>query len=116
MIERGSGPNIAATEAGASDSRLHPRTLPLGPADAAERVVRAIVRLPRWRVTGHVGTVVSATRTSRLFRFVDDVVVLAEPAGNGSMLRARSASRIGRRDFGQNRRNLAELWRALDRE
>ena len=29
-------------------------------------------------------------------------------------MHARSASRLGRSDFGQNRRNLAELWTALD--
>ena len=113
LIERGSGLNVAATATGARDPRLRPRPLPHRPEVAADAVARAIETIPRWRLTGRTGLVVSATRTTRLFRFVDDVIVLVEPADAGSVLRARSASRIGRRDFGQNRRNLAELWRAL---
>ncbi len=42
-------------------------------------------------------------------RFRPRVLPLAvEPA-----ISARSGARIGRGDLGQNRRNLAELWRAL---
>ena len=80
---------------------------------AADAVVNAIRTLPRWRVTERAGSVIRATRTTRLFRFVDDIVVLLEPAAGGTRVLARSASRVGRRDFGQNRRNLAELWHAL---
>jgi uncharacterized protein (DUF1499 family) len=56
---------------------------------------------------------VQATRTTRIFRFVDDISVLLEPAVGGTAVAARSGSRIGRGDLGQNRRNLAELWEAL---
>ena len=116
LIERGSGSNVAATASGAHDARLHSRRLPLPPEAAAGAVARAVEALPRWRLTAHRGTVLHATRTTRLFRFVDDIVVLVELAEGGSLVRARSASRVGRRDFGQNRRNLAELWRALATE
>ena len=114
LIERGSGPNVAATATGTADRRLHPRRLPLGPEQAAAAVARAVERLPRWRLTARRGEVISATRTTRLFRFVDDIVVLIEPVEDGTLVRARSASRVGRGDLGQNRRNLAELWRALE--
>jgi len=76
-------------------------------------VLRAVAMLPRWRVTGRGGAVIRATRTTRVFRFVDDVLLLLEPAAGGTLVHARSASRVGRGDLGQNRRNLAELWRAL---
>ena len=36
------------------------------------------------------------------------------PNGDGCRLHARSQSRVGRGDFGQNRRNLRELFAALD--
>jgi uncharacterized protein (DUF1499 family) len=85
----------------------------LAPEQAAEAVAHAIATLPRWQVAGRQGPVIRATRTTRLFRFVDDVLLLLEPAGGGTRIQARSASRVGRGDLGQNRRNLAELWRAL---
>jgi uncharacterized protein (DUF1499 family) len=116
LIERGSGPNVAATDESARDPRLHPRLLPLPLEPAAEALARAVAALPRWRVVARQGPVISATRTTRLFRFVDDVLVLLEPADGGTQVRARSASRVGRGDLGQNRRNLAELWRALGAE
>ena len=75
--------------------------------------MRAIGGLRRWQVTGREDAVVRATRTTRLFRFVDDVLLLLEPAHGGTRVSARSASRVGRGDLGQNRRNLAELWRVL---
>ncbi len=113
LITRGSGRNYAATSPAADDPRLRPRVLPLAPAPAAERVIRALAGLRGWHVVGRRDGVIQATRTTRLFRFVDDVVILLEPAAGGTAVSARSASRVGRGDLGQNRRNLAELWRAL---
>jgi uncharacterized protein (DUF1499 family) len=76
-------------------------------------VIRAVTAIRGWRVVGQAAGVVQATRTTRLFRFVDDISILLEPASGGTAVSARSGSRVGRGDFGQNRRNLAELWQAL---
>lgn len=113
LLARGSGRNFAATSPAAEDARLRPRVLPLPVAPAADRVAGAIAGLRGWRVIGRRDGVVQATRTTRIFHFVDDVSILLEPAAGGTAVSARSASRIGRGDFGQNRRNLAELWQAL---
>ena len=113
LIARGSGRNWAATALDASDPRLRPRRLPMPLPEAAAAVERTVAGLRGWRVTGRDGPVIRATRTTRLFRFVDDVLLLLEPDAGGTRLEARSASRVGRGDLGQNRRNLAELWRAL---
>ena len=113
LIARGSGRNFAATDPAATDPRLHPRTLPLAAEEAASAIARGIAALPRWRIVERRGPVITATRTTRLFRFVDDVLLLLEPVEGGTLVRVRSASRVGRGDLGQNRRNLAELWRAL---
>jgi uncharacterized protein (DUF1499 family) len=114
LLARGSGRNFAATSPAADDPRLRPHMLPLGPEPAGERVARAVAGIRGWRVLGRGDGVIQATRTTRLFRFVDDVSILLEPAAGGTAVSARSGSRIGRGDLGQNRRNLAELWRALD--
>ncbi len=113
LLARGSGSNFAATSPAASDPRLRPRLLPLAPEAAGEQVTRAIAGIRGWRVLGRRDGVVQATRTTRVFHFVDDISILLEAAAGGTAVSARSASRVGRGDLGQNRRNLAELWQAL---
>ncbi|TCJ18462.1 DUF1499 domain-containing protein [Rubrobacter taiwanensis] len=80
---------------------------------AAEKAVR---ELPRWslQVSGAGG--IRATRRTRVFRFVDEVRIRVEEHPAGSYLTAGSESRVGFWDLGQNRRNLRELLRRLDRE
>lgn len=100
----GAGSNIAVA--------THDVPVPL--ASAPGLVVEAALGLPRWRHEGTRGAVIWLTRRTRLFRFVDDVHVLAEPGPDGARLILRSASRVGKDDLGQNARNLQELIAALD--
>ena len=113
LLARGPGTTFAATSPAATDARLRPRVLPMPPGAAADRVAGAVAAIRGWRLVGRGEGVLQATRTTRLIHFVDDISILLEPAVGGTAISARSASRLGRRDFGQNRRNLAELWRAL---
>ena len=85
------------------------------PAEGLARIEARIGQLPRWQVVSvdSMSFTVKATRVSRLWRFVDDVTLRLEPTGGGSRIHARSQSRVGKGDFGQNRRNLLELFRAL---
>jgi uncharacterized protein (DUF1499 family) len=115
LLALGDGSNVAVTSDGASDPRLRPGTFAGPPEQVRSRVLQAIGTLSRWRVAGQNGPVVWATRTTRLFRFVDDLFVLVERRGDSSVVLVRSASRVGKDDLGQNRRNIAELWAALAR-
>lgn len=45
--------------------------------------------------------------------FKDDVDVAVQPAGNGSLLHVRSASRVGQNDLGVNRRRVHRLFSAV---
>lgn len=94
-----------------------PRDLPVPPAAGLDRVAAAVAALPRWAVESRddaTGTL-HATRRTRLARFVDDVRIRLELTATGCRLHARSQSRLGKGDFGQNRRNLLELFAELDR-
>jgi uncharacterized protein (DUF1499 family) len=100
------------------DPALASLTLPVPPAEALARVEAAVKRLPRWaveRVDAAAGAV-GLTRRTRLLRFVDDVTIRLEPVGGGTRVQARSQSRFGAVDLGQNRRNLIELLGALKEE
>jgi uncharacterized protein (DUF1499 family) len=97
------------------DADPDPLDLPLSPAEALARVESAVRDLPRWHVeaTDPTAGTVTATRRTRLFRFVDDVTIRLEPIASGTRLHVRSQSRVGKSDFGQNRRNVLELFAAL---
>jgi uncharacterized protein (DUF1499 family) len=88
--------------------------LPEAPDRVLASLKRAARTLPRWATQGDAAEVLWLTRRTRLFRFVDDITVLAEAEGSGTRLLLRSASRVGKSDLGQNARNLLELRRAFD--
>lgn len=114
MLKQGSGGAVAATSPAARDPRLHPRTYPGRASEVARCTEVAITPLPRWEVVTGRNGVIWLTRRTRL-GFVDDVYLLLIPSGDSTIVFARSASRMGGYDFGQNRRNLGELWQVLDR-
>lgn len=113
LLEQGNASNVAVTAEGADDPRLHPHVYPLSPLQTAHAVVDAIDSLPRWEVVAGKDGVIWATRRTRVFRFVDDVYLLLLPAHDSTVVFARSASRVGRGDLGQNRRNLGEFWEGM---
>ena len=115
LLTQGQGGNSALTQVGHADSALRPHLYPAAPADVRGRIISAALTLPRWQVQDTSGAVLWVTRTTRLFRFVDDLYILVEPRDSGSAVLVRSASRIGQSDLGQNRRNIIELWAALSR-
>lgn len=115
LLAAGSGANVAVTADAAEDSRLRPHGLAGPPEVVRARLIEAIAGMPRWAIADSSGPVLWATRTTRVFRFVDDVYLLPVARGDSTVVLARSASRLGKSDLGQNRRNLAELWSALDR-
>jgi uncharacterized protein (DUF1499 family) len=102
--------NWAQTDA-PDDPSLASVAIPLPLAQALVQVEEAIRNLPRWHVesTDAQTATIHAIRKTRLMRFVDDVSIRLEPTADGTRVHARSQSRIGGADLGQNRRNLIEL-------
>jgi uncharacterized protein (DUF1499 family) len=133
--------NTAITSVDAKDPWLRPGQLAMTPREVAERLERWATGASAWEVVSREsdGPVehLHLVHKTRLWRFRDDVHVKIEPmeeednpdaalsgveqAGaarnGGAEMRARvsakSASRIGKGDLGQNPRNLRELMRAV---
>jgi uncharacterized protein (DUF1499 family) len=107
-------PNCVATaDGGRPGQRLEP--IPYRDPAAARARLRAILReLPRTRIVEddlQRGGYLHAEARSQIFRFVDDVeFVFDDGAGR---LHFRSASRLGRSDFGVNRRRMEAIRRAF---
>lgn len=93
---------------------LVPLVLPVPPAEAVERVKAAVLGLPDWTIGADpTDLTLHLTRRTGLLKFVNDVRLEFRPAGPGCLIHAESASRVGIADFGQNRRNILELWDAI---
>lgn len=109
--------NQAATSAEAKRPSLHPIRSQRPPRELADLVIAAANQLAGWEVVkrahGNEETALHLVRTTRLLRFKDDITVLIRPLPHiqpiGSEITAQSRSRVGKADFGQNPRNLAEL-------
>jgi len=75
------------------------------PPDQAFAKARAVAEaMPGWQVTNadlESGRI-EATATSRLFHFVDDIVIRVRPDAGGSRIDLRSRSRVGQSDLGAN--------------
>ncbi|MGL4423801.1 MAG: DUF1499 domain-containing protein, partial [Gemmataceae bacterium] len=104
--------NVANTTDPTHDD-LDPLRRPGNVADWVAHLQRVVALRPRWKIVTldpQMGTA-HLTRTTRLFRFVDNVHLTCSEEGAGLRIDAESKSRIGAGDFGQNRRNILELWK-----
>lgn len=110
--------NVAETGRTPEYPDLQPVRYPAPNFLVFEAALRAVSRLPRWRVTAsrfEAGEICAEARTA-VFRFVDDVTIRLEEREGATVVHVRSASRIGRGDFGQNARNVRAFLAELDRQ
>jgi uncharacterized protein (DUF1499 family) len=97
----------------ATHSDIRGIQLSVSPEEAVQGIVDLVSRKWLWRVDRIEGNVVHATRRTPVFRFVDDICIKVYAETGGCVVHARSQSRIGKGDLGQNRRNVLELFRML---
>ena len=105
--------NIAETRPEHPFPELRTPLVPVDEAAAQAAVVAAMQRLGWSDVQGMRGEV-RAVVVTPLFRFRDDVTVRLEEAGGGTLLHARSASRVGKGDLAANARHLRDLFGAVE--
>jgi uncharacterized protein (DUF1499 family) len=98
-------PNCVSSQADPSDREHY-----IAPLRASmDEVRKAVESLPRTRIVLAHPDYLYAEFRSRLLRFVDDVEFFFD----GAAVQVRSASRLGRRDFGVNRARIEKLRRLL---
>jgi uncharacterized protein (DUF1499 family) len=90
------------------------------PLVAAEKkaTLDAVVTAMRslgWREIRSTEGGVRAVVVSALFRFRDDVIVRTQATESGTLLHARSVSRVGKGDLAANARHLQMLFAEVDR-
>ena len=104
------------------DPDLRPILLERPADEVVVAIQEAADRIKSWEFIGAArmenSTMVVFERTSRVWRFKDDIILRVEDLGDRCRLGGESRSRIGYGDLGQNPRNLrrilAELQIVLD--
>ncbi len=79
------------------------------PQQAQARMAAALRAEPRMRIVEERPGYLRAEARSLVFRFVDDIDVVID--ADARLIRFRSASRLGRNDWGVNRARLARVSR-----
>lgn len=97
-------PNCVSSQADPADQEHYIAPL----KGSMQDVKKAVEAMPRTSIIRADANYLYAEFRSRLLRYVDDV----EFFHDGNVIHVRSASRLGRRDFGVNR-NRVERLRAL---
>jgi uncharacterized protein (DUF1499 family) len=109
----GSTPNCVSSQADPADTQhyIEPIRFKGTVPEAIAAARKAVESMPRTAVIRQEGNYFYAEFRSRLLGFVDDVeFTYDEKAG---VLHVRSASRLGRRDYGVNRERVEELRRRI---
>jgi len=101
--------NCVSSHAEPSDAQRYVAPIPFkgGAARAMAAARKAVERMRRATVIRQEGNYLYAEFRSRLMGFVDDVEFTFDE--NAGLLHVRSASRLGRRDFGVNRERVEAL-------
>jgi hypothetical protein len=107
--------NVAETRLEHPFPELRTPHLDAGPDRVGEALTAAMDDLG-WREVAESDGEIRAVVVSALFRFRDDVTVRLEEANGGTLVHARSASRVGQGDLAANARHLQDLLTALNRE
>src|SRR5581483_11865778 len=110
--------NVAETGRTPEYPDLQPRRYEAAGARVFDAAMHAVNRLPRWTLISYEpesGEIRAEAKTP-VFRFVDDVWIRVAGRDGAIVVSVRSASRIGRGDFGQNARNIRAFLDELDRQ
>jgi len=99
-------PNCVSSQADPADPEHY--IAPIQGNMAAAR--SAVQSLPRTRVVKEEKNYLYAEFRTPIMRYVDDVEFFFD----GQLLQVRSCSRLGRRDFGVNRKRVEELRRLIE--
>jgi uncharacterized protein (DUF1499 family) len=104
-------PNCVSSAATAVSHRVAPLACSGDATAAMARLAAVLQATPRMAIITQADGYMHAEATSRIFRFVDDMEFLLDPEAR--VLHVRSASRVGRSDFGANRARVERIRQAL---
>jgi uncharacterized protein (DUF1499 family) len=107
-------PNCVSTQTDDAEHRIDAIRFTGTAADAKAKLKKAVAALPRAAIVTESADYLHVECTSLIFRFVDDVEFwIDEP---NQVIHCRSASRVGRSDFGANRTRMEAICKMFESE
>ena len=107
--------NVAETSPTPEFPELQTRTYTEKSDRVFEALSAAIASRPdKWAIASADRAAGNIHATVKVLNFTDDVEVDLQSAGDGTQVNARSRSRVGKGDFGENRRHIAWILDQLD--
>jgi uncharacterized protein (DUF1499 family) len=104
-------PNCVSTQAPAGPQHMDPIPYTGSLAEGRARLLEVLRHHPRTRIVTEEADYLKAECRSEVFHFVDDVEFVFDDAAK--RIDFRSASRLGRSDFGVNRKRMEEISAAF---
>ncbi|HUQ74253.1 MAG TPA: DUF1499 domain-containing protein, partial [Burkholderiales bacterium] len=98
-------PNCVSSQADPGDGEHYIAPIPF--RGSVEQLRKAVQSMERATVVASQGNYLYAEYRTKLLRYVDDLELFYDSAAG--LVHVRSASRLGRRDFGVNRRRVEAL-------
>ena len=97
---------------------IQPRAYRAGADQVLDAALHAVHRMPRWSLVSHQPATgeIRAEAKTLVWRFMDDILIRVRVRGDDAVVEVRSASRVGRGDFGQNARNIRSFLQELDQQ
>lgn len=109
--------NTAEISEHSKDPTLRPLIVERSLPEVVEVIKAASRRIRDWEFVGDAGdqdtAVLLFVRTSRIWRFKDDVTMRVEDLGDRCAITGESRSRVGVGDLGQNPRTLRRILREI---
>lgn len=106
-------PNCVSSQSADKEHAIEPLRYREGTVNAIADVKTVVNSMRRANIVVATDSYLHAEFTSAIFRFVDDVEFLCDDRAR--IIHVRSASRVGKSDFGVNRKRVEEfrsLWNA----
>lgn len=100
-------PNCVSTQARSKLHAIAPIPYRSSRPQARARLLAILASLPRTKVVAADEGSIQAVCRSAVFRFADDLLLLLDD--DAKLIHFRSASRLGRRDFGVNRARMETI-------
>ncbi len=107
-------PNCVSSQSVDREHAVGPLSYTSSRAEAMADLKKIVLQMKRARIVSEIGDYIHAEFTSAIWRFVDDIEFYFDDTAK--VIHVRSASRLGKSDFGVNRKRVEEIrsaWKAL---
>ncbi len=100
-----------------TDPFFHPRQYAKSKAEVVQAAQEVIAGLPQWKIEDYKENQgkIHAVRWTNILPFADDInIYIVQGLDGMTRLEMTGQTRVGRRDWGRNRRNIREFLSRLD--